>query len=143
MSDRPKKRRGFPAASFGVRPGDFPVGSVQSRAAARALVSALEDERNTNALADLGELSDVEQAFIEGEEPLTGAFIVRLYRIAQERAEVYRMPLPYLSPAQIRQTRAVNREVERMTGESLISTDSGRWKKLKALAEENLRAKKG
>jgi hypothetical protein len=118
MRDRAKTRGhvDFPAATFGVRPGDFPVGSVESRAAARALISGMEDERDRNALADLGPLSEVEKALIDEADldPLTQSYIVRCYRIALDREEVYGKPLPKVTLDEIRRNRAAALEKRRL-----------------------------
>lgn len=132
-----------PTITLGVRPGDFPVGSVQSRAAARALVSGTADERNRNAIADLGQLSEIEQALVEDErlDPLAQSLVIRLYRAAREREEIYAMPLPPLTPEGIRHTDAVDKEIDAMTGGQsyfLKAYNKQEWNRLRAIAELNL-----
>jgi hypothetical protein len=59
-------------------------------------------------MADLGHLSEVEKALIEDDEldPLTQSYMVRAYRIGLLRTEVYKMPMPTLTPDEIRRNRA-------------------------------------
>lgn len=130
--------------TFGFRPGDFPVGSVQSRAAARALVSSIADERNRNWIATLGQLTEVERALSEGLDPVAQYCMVGLYRAALVREQCYEMPLPTLTPEQIRHSRAVQNEVERMRAGKIgyIDTSDSELKRLRLIAEENLRTKR-
>jgi hypothetical protein len=46
VTDYPARRTLLPAAKTGPRPGDFPVGSPESRAAARLMLSDRERERD-------------------------------------------------------------------------------------------------
>jgi len=45
MRERKAASKDLPATAPGVRPGDFPVGSMQSRAAARTMLDYLEENR--------------------------------------------------------------------------------------------------
>jgi hypothetical protein len=133
-----------PATFLGPKPGDYPVGSLQSRAAARAMVASYAEQKRRIQEDWLGNLTPVERALIEGQEPGVQIWMVRLYRNAQHRSKVYGTTLPRFTPAQIRHNRAVNEEIQQMISGSLFSAqnDSDRWNKLKAIAEANLRAKK-
>ena len=45
MIDKPEKKRPLPATNSTPKPGDFPIGSAESRAAARMLATSREDTR--------------------------------------------------------------------------------------------------
>jgi hypothetical protein len=130
----------------GPKPGDFPVGSSQSRAAARAMVASDAEQRRVMEEDILANLSPLEQALIEANE-IHGVqvWIIRLFRGAQERAKIYGKPLPFFTPEEIRHNLAIHKEIDRLTGGeagSLKMSDSTKWNRLKAIAEENLRAQK-
>jgi hypothetical protein len=126
-----------------IRPGDFPLGSIQSRAAARALIAATENQQHN--LAKLGNLTDDEQVAIEVvDNPRVAELMVRLIRVAGERAVVYGKPLNFPTPEAIRHRRAIIKEINRMTGGQALSLemrDHVEWNRLTAVAEENLRSK--
>jgi hypothetical protein len=135
----------FPAEHIRPRPGDFPVGSLESRAAARALHAFYaEEQRNTEA-ALLECLPPVAKSVIDDcNNPAVRIWMLRLLRVAVEREKVYGMKLPWPTPEEHRHTRAVNREIDRMTdGQafSLQMNNPAEWRRLKAIAEENLRTK--
>jgi hypothetical protein len=149
MSNRliAKYGRYFVAETYvGPKPGDFPVGSLQSRAAARAILAAYAEEQRKMEADILGNLTPQEQATIEGaESPAVQIWMLRILRVAQERAIVYEQPLPMVTPEQIRRNRAIYEEINRMTfgkAQSINLSNSIEWNRLKAIAEENLRAKK-
>jgi hypothetical protein len=130
----------------GPKPGDFPIGSPQSRAAARAMVARDAEQQRDMEEDLLANLTPVEQAMIEVVESRgVRILMIRLIRAAQERAKLYGNPFPSLTPEEIRHNRAVYKEIDRMTGgeaSSLEMSDSIKWNRLKVVAEENLRAKK-
>lgn len=147
MRNRLKTDRGhFPTTYSGPKPGDFPIGSVQSRAAARAMITSDAEQQRVTEEDLLATLTPMEQAMIEDVESRgVRIFMIRLLRGAQERAKIYGNPFPSLTPEEIRHNRAVHKEIDRMIGEegsSLEMGDSIKWNRLKVVAEENLRAQK-
>jgi len=147
MNNLPKRHAvHFPTIYSGPKPGDFPIGSVQSRAAARAMVTSDAEQQRVMEEDLLANLTPVEQAMIEaGESTGVQTWMIRLIRGAQERAKIYGNPLPSFTPEEIRHNRAVHKEIDRITGgeaSSLEMSDSIKWNRLKAIAEENLRAQK-
>ena len=118
------------------------MGSIESRAAARALVASTEREKFS--LAELGNLSLAQQALIEDVDNLgVAVWMVKLFRIALNRAKVYEMSLDWATPEVIRHDHAVAKEIDRMTGGqfSSLSLNGDERNRLKAIAEENLRSK--
>ena len=86
--------------SRGPRPGDFPLGSIESRAAARSLLQALEQDAQDRRGARLGKLSPLEQAFIQAcgcEDPDVAEYLVLILRhVLVPRNEIFGVPLPTL-----------------------------------------------
>lgn len=153
MSKRPKSRweTNFVTTAFPrIKPGDFPVGSVQSRAAARAMVAAYAEKQRDEEEAELAKLTPVERACVQAinediDKLPVRIFMIRLHLLARERSVAYEISLPSVTPDEIRHNRAVFKEIDRMTdGEasSIQSSDSVEWNRLKIMAEEKLRAKK-
>jgi hypothetical protein len=90
------------ATDSGPRPGDYPPGSVESRAAARAL---LENRAGQLATEEL-ELTPLQQATAEGESnPEVREILIDLVRLAEEKAAVFGHELP--TPKWIRYRRLV------------------------------------
>jgi hypothetical protein len=139
-----------PATYRGPMPGDFPVGSVESRAATRAILIALAEEQREEEEAALADLTPFERAHIlatieDVDEPLVRIWMIYFFRMWRERAKVYEMDLPLWTPEEIRHNRAIFKEIDRMTGgegSALRDGDHAEWNRLKAIAEEKLRAKK-
>jgi hypothetical protein len=153
MRKRLKSQRGsnfVPATYRGPMPGDYPVGSVESRAAARAILMACAEEQREQEEAALVDLTPSEQASIRAEiedvdKPLVRIWMIYFFRMSRERAKVYEMDLPLHTPEEIRHNRAVFKEIDRMTGgqaSSLRDGDHAEWNRWKAIVEEELRAKK-
>ena len=73
----------------GPRPCDFPIGSVQSRAAARAVVLAHVEQERKELEAEFGK--DVPQILLimEGLNSRSRDYVVRLLRVAKVRAKVF------------------------------------------------------
>jgi hypothetical protein len=153
MSSRPKRhgsRNFFSSAYFGPKPGDFPVGSLRSRVAMRAILIAEADEQRKEEESILADLTPEEQATAQAlveevDKPLVRQWMIRFFRVALERAKVYEQPLDLGTPDEIRHRRAVLNEIERMTGGKALSlqiSDKEEWRRLEAIARENLRAKK-
>jgi hypothetical protein len=128
------------ATSSGPRPGDFALGSLESRAAARAIVASCEEAQRKKEESELRDLSPLEQATIEGvENHEVRMWLLKFLLVAQERAKVYQQELP--SPEEIRHNRAVAEEIDRMTNGkslSLSNANSIEWNRLKVIAERNL-----
>lgn len=148
MRKHPKSRGDsyfVPTANPGTKPGDFPVGSLRSRAAARAIVASYADEQRKEEEAQLANLTPLEQATIEDVESRSVQILMlRLFRVAQATEKVYGLRLPWPTPEEIRHNRAVHKELDRMTGGRASSVGgSQEWDRLKAIAEENLRKKAG
>jgi hypothetical protein len=146
MCKRSKTHRGggFISAAFpGPKPGDFPIGSLRSRSAARAILIASAEGLRKEREAMLESLTPYEQVLIEDESnPGVRILMIRLLRGAQQREKAYGMVLPWPSPEQIRHNRAVFKEIDRMTcgdAAALFTSNSIKWNQLKAVAEENLR----
>lgn len=153
MRKRLKSQRRYsfvPATYRGPWPGDFPVGSVESRAAARAIFNAYAEELRKEEEAQLANLTPSEQASLRAEiedveRPLVRIWMIYFFRMGLERAKVYEMDLPLWTPEEIRHNRAVIKEIDRMTGgggSALRDSDHAEWNRLKAFVSEKLRAKK-
>jgi hypothetical protein len=134
-----------PATYLGPRPGDFPLRSLQSRAAARAILMDYAEAQRRSVEGQLENLTPCEQALIEDvDKPEVRILTVQLYRIAKERARIYEMDFFLNTPEKIRYPRAVRKEIARMTdgaGSALENSNPTEWNRLKAIAEENLRLK--
>jgi len=148
MSNRLKEKKGrssFVETYLGPKPSDFPVGSLQSRAAARAVLAAYKEEQREVEEAELVNLHPSALAFIEGvESPGVRSWTICLCRAAQETEKLYEKALPWPTAEVIRHNRAVFKEIGRMIGGealSLLIRDSVEWNRWKAIAEENLGAK--
>jgi hypothetical protein len=153
MSNRRKRDPGriFVQATYmGPKPGDFPFGSLQSRAAARAMVAfhqemLRKEEEDALAIFTPSERASV-QAGMEGiNNPLVRIWIIQFSRIARERGIVYEQPFRFRTPEEIRHNLAVHEEIQRLNdgNSSLIQTSHRmRESELLAIAEENLRGKK-
>jgi hypothetical protein len=137
-----------PATGPGPNPADLPVGSLQSRAAARAMVANFVEEERRQEEAELANLTSFERAVVEAviedvDRPLVRIIMIQLFRAAQERARVYEQDLHLPTPEEIRHQRAVAKEIHRMTGgtgSTLQTSNPEEWYRLKAIAEERLAA---
>ena len=119
MRDCPKTNRhtnSLRATIPGPKPGDFEAGSVQSRAAARAMVESHAKEQRSEEDRELEDLTEFEIATTEDvPNPQVRVWMIRLLRVAQERAKVYEQELRLPTPEEIRRRRAVGKEFDRMT----------------------------
>lgn len=136
-----------PATVLAPKPGDFPVGSIQSRAAARALVANHAAEQAQDLAAEFGNLTPYEAASIEGvEEPGVARIALHMARVAEERAEIFGIRLE--TPEEIRHLNKVAKLVDEMTGMTLSekvclsNADSIEWNRIRALAEDVLQGKR-
>src|SRR5258708_27472433 len=91
-SSRLKMQHGHyfvPRTFVGPKPGDFPLGSLHSRAAARAIVAEYLDVDREKEDAALAGLTPAAQACIEGQvvdNPLVRRWMIYLARFADELA---------------------------------------------------------
>jgi hypothetical protein len=109
MGSRPnmqEDRYRFSPTVSGPRPCDFPVGSVQSRAAARAVVLAHVEQERKELEAEFGK--DVPQIrfMMEGLSALARDFFIQLLRVAQVRAKVFQQDFTLPTIEEIRRNRA-------------------------------------
>ena len=77
-----------PATVLGPKPGDFPVGSMQSRAAARALLANHAAEQAQDRAIELAELTPYVRAMVQGEDPEIVPTLIGLYQHAEELARM-------------------------------------------------------
>jgi hypothetical protein len=97
-----------PAANSGPKPWDFALGSIKSRAAARAILAADADAQIKSGVEQLGKLTSTEEALIEDlPNDNVKILMIRLFRIAQERARVFGQSLPVPTPEELRHGRSV------------------------------------
>ena len=153
VRSRPKLQRDpcLDATTFpGIKPGDFAIGSLQSRAAARAILTSKAEKQQAEEEALLAHFTPSEQASIRAsiedvEKPEVRTWMILLARVARERAIVYERNLPFSPPEEIRHNRAVFQEINRLTAgraSSLQTNNMEEWNRLKHIAEQNLRGKK-
>ncbi|HEY6389001.1 MAG TPA: hypothetical protein VIX91_25265 [Candidatus Acidoferrum sp.] len=88
MIDNSKKSRSWPATILGLRPGDFPVGSPRSRAAARMLLKAaehpIEEPPDARIVFDLpksgpGPTQNIVQRYVHSDEVVEMVFPAHAY----------------------------------------------------------------
>jgi hypothetical protein len=151
MSDRLKMHRDryfVPATFMGPRPSDFPVGSVQSRAAARAIVVAHAEEQREEDEAELAKLSPAAQANIINqniENPLLRRWMINFALLAENREKVFERETPFFTVERNRHDQEVAEGVDRLAGgkgSSLRNGDHREWNRLRVIAEKNLLANK-
>jgi len=125
----------FPKIVCSSRPGDFPVGSLRSRAAARALISGyVQDERDAEE-AILREFDAAEQASVRAviEDQAASSvrlIMLRLMRVALERSRVYEQPLNLPTPEKIRESRRLEKDMQVPNAEAgAVPNDSSGSKK--------------
>ena len=108
ISNRPnaQEHRSFalPKVS-GPKPWDFPVGSVQSRAAARAFFDAYVEQERKDIEAEFGKGSLGILLMMEGLGSLARNYIVRLLRVARVRANIYECNFTLPTVEEIRRNR--------------------------------------
>jgi hypothetical protein len=93
-------------------PGDFPVGSLESRVAMRAILDACAEEQREEEEAETANLHPSVQALLESvESPQVRSWIIRLSRVAQETEKVYGRALPWPTPEKVRHNLAVFNEI--------------------------------
>ena len=121
MSNRQKWDSGLNfvhATYMGPKPGDFPFGSLQSRAAARAMVAFHQEQLRKEEEEALAIFTPSERASVQAmievhDNPLVRICIISLARIARERGLVYEQPIPFPTPEEIRHNLAVCKEIQR------------------------------
>lgn len=120
MHNRPRNRR----SQLGPRPWDFPLGSWESRAAARAVQLADDLEAQEERAAQFKNLTPYERAFIElfdGPEAQAG-MLYMLRECILPHCKNFRWPLPSLDAA--RHNLQVAKEFERMEAERASQEDT-------------------
>lgn len=123
-----------PATVLGPKPGDFPVGSIRSRAAARAVLANHAAEQAQDKAAEFGNLTPYEAAIIEGTEPEVARVLLQLARVADERAEIYGTSLK--TPEEIRHLKKVAKLADELTGGHISLSDLAEENRVRALAED-------
>jgi hypothetical protein len=136
MSNRTRNRR----SRVGPRPGDFPLGSLKSRAAARAVQQALSVEAQQQQAVLFGNMTPLEQAFCEMVKG-PGAQAVMLYMVRTAiipKCKIFGWPVP--TPEEVRHKRQVSEEVEKLEQEPAIQGEVTFLSKnaLREMAEERL-----
>ncbi len=137
-----------PRTFVGPKPGDFPLGSLHSRAAARAIVAEYLDVDREKEDAALAGLTPAAQACIEGQvvdNALVRRWMIYLARFAEERARVCELESPFFPLKGKRRAQEVAEEINQMNGARgsiLRDGNHDNWTKLKAISGQNFRAKK-
>jgi hypothetical protein len=125
------------ATDSGPRPGDYPAGSIESRAAARALL----ENRAGQLASEEMELTPFEEATAEDEQnPEVRKILIDLARLAEERAAVFGHELP--TPEWVRYRRLVTQVANELSDGrcSKVQISDGReWSQWMRLAQEKLR----
>jgi hypothetical protein len=129
------------ATAMHLRPGDFPIGSLESRAAARARVNFFAQQSEED--FELGELSPVEEAMIEDiENPRVRWMLVGACRLAEETRRAYGQPPGSITPEEIRHNTRVGKAIDELTGgheQELSLSNPAEWYRLKAIVEEKFK----
>lgn len=142
MSNRQKKHQahGSPiATNSGPKPGDFPLGSAKSRAAARAAVDRFAAEQRQIEQAEYGNLTPLEIVMSEGYSGYQKQIAVGVAQMMEEKARIFQFSWPPLE--EIRYKFALAREIDRLAdgqGRFLQNNDPEEYGRLKAIAEKNL-----
>jgi hypothetical protein len=106
------------------RPSDFPLGSLESRAAARAVLLAADLEKQEQEAAQFKNLTPYEQEFIElfdGPEAQAG-MLYMLRKVIIPKSQIFGWPLPSLVEA--RHRLQVAKEVKRIEAERAAQEDT-------------------
>jgi hypothetical protein len=128
------------ATVSGAKPGDFPLGSIQSRAAVRALLANQAAEQAQDELAEFANLTPYEIAIAEGEDPAIIPALVGLARTVELRAEVFGFSLE--TPEEIRHLKEVAKLTNELTEGHYLQislADPSEGKRIRDLAEEKLK----
>jgi hypothetical protein len=123
-------------------PGDFPVGSARSRAAARAILEKRAVEERKIEKAQFAKLTPFQAAWAEGYTGPKKYIAAGLAAAVEERGRVFGFAL--LTAEEIRHKRAVAAEIDRISnrrGFWLSMYDTPEWERLASIAEQNLRGK--
>lgn len=125
---------------LGPRPGDFPLGSMESRAAARAALLALDIEAQEQLAALCGNLTPLEQAFCEiGDNPRSKAGMLMIVNVMIQKSQLFGFPLP--TPEEVRHRWRISQEVDKIEQERAARGDTAFLdeKSVREMAEERLR----
>jgi hypothetical protein len=129
-----------PATVSGPKPGDFPLGSIRSRAAARALLANYAAEQAQDQATEFANLTPYERAIVENEDPEIVHALLGLARMAELRAEAFRFSLE--TPEEIRHLKRVAKLANEMTEgkyREISLADPAEGKRIRDLAEEKFR----
>jgi len=133
------------ATGGAARPGDLPLESWESRAAARAAQLARDLELQEQRAALFKNLTPLEQAFLErGNGPVKPSSA--LHMICDQIIKKCKMfGWPLLTPEEVRHKRQVLKEVAKIEGEREAQGDTAFWNKeaLWEMAEDRLRRERG
>jgi hypothetical protein len=135
-----QNRTSLPATLSGPGPGYFAIGSLKSRAAARALLISQTTEQLESEAVELGNLNAFELAVSEGHSGGERLWAIRLARIAEGKSEIFGTSLP--TPEKIRRDREVARVADELSGgrlHELSFSNPAEAKRFRDLAEEKLR----
>jgi hypothetical protein len=133
----------MPATVLGPKPGDFPVGSILSRAAARALLANHPAEQAQDEAAEFANLTLNEIAIAQGADPNAVPWIIRLNRMAEERAAVFGMPLE--TTEKIRHLEEVAKLAGEISGgqySHMIMSNPDEANRIRQLAEKKLKVQR-
>jgi hypothetical protein len=128
------------ATASGAKPGDFRVGSVQSRAAARVLISNYAAEQSQDESAEFANLTPYEIAVAEGEDAEIVPMLIRLARTVEERAKLFGFSLE--TSDEIRHLKRVAKLANEMTDGQygqISLADPAEGKRIRDLAKEELK----
>jgi hypothetical protein len=136
MSKRPQNSR----SQLGPRPGDFPLGSLESRAAARADQLARDQEIQEQQALLLKNATPLELALVEGpDNPLKLSPMLHLMcEASNEKSRLFGWPP--ITPEFVRQQRRVLEEVARIEQERAARGDRSfmNSEALRKMAEDRL-----
>lgn len=137
MSKSSQNRRSL----LGPLPGDYPLGSWESRAAVRFALAAREQQTQEQQAALLESMTPLERAFLEGTgNRLKPSPMLRMLCEALTRkGEIFGWPP--ITPEYIRHERRVSEEVSRIERERVARGDTSflNHEALRKLAEDRLR----
>jgi hypothetical protein len=135
-------RKSLPATPSTPVLGGFPLGSVESRVAARLLLISLRAEQAESDAAEFGNLNSFELAVSDGHSGLERVWLIRLARIAEERAEIFGYALPRAE--EIRHCREVTQianELAEWCLPEIAFSNPAEANRFRAMAEAILRSK--
>jgi hypothetical protein len=118
----------------------FPVGSIQSRASARAVLANYAAEQSQEDSAEFANLTPFESAISDGEDAAIVPTLIRLARNIEERSKIFGFSLE--TPDQIRHLKKVAKLANEIAEGKYLEislADPAEGKRIRDLAEENLK----